>query len=180
MQEVKLHLGCGKKDFGKSWIHIDGGNFEHLHSHNIRELPFEDETVDLIYASHVLEYFDRDEVLVVLREWKRVLKKGGILRLSVPNFDVLSRLYQKGIPLEEVVGPLYGRWNMGGKWVYHKTTYDYRNLKEVLENSGFSNVRPWDWRNVEHGIHDDYSQAYKPHMDKENGTLISLNIESQK
>ena len=180
MQEIKLHLGCGKKDFGKSWIHIDGGNFEHLHSHNIRELPFEDETVDLIYASHVLEYFDRDEVLVVLKEWKRVLKKGGILRLSVPNFDVLSRLYQKGIPLEQVIGPLYGRWNMGGTWVYHKTTYDYRHLKDVLESSGFSNVRVWDWRAVDHGIHDDYSQAYKPHMDKENGTLISLNIESEK
>ena len=85
MQEVKLHLGCGKKDFGKDWIHIDGGNFEHLHSHNIRELPFDEETVDLIYASHVLEYFDRDEVLVVLEEWKRVLKKGGILCFWTQN-----------------------------------------------------------------------------------------------
>ena len=180
MQKIKLHLGCGKKDFGKDWIHIDGGSFEHLHSHDISALPFDDKTVDLIYASHVLEYFDRSEVTGVLQEWKRVLKKGGILRLSVPNFDVLSRRYQQGAPLKEVIGPLYGRWNMGGQWVYHKTTYDYDNLKSVLLNSGFCDVRKWDWREVEHGIYDDYSQAYSPHMDKENGTLISLNVECEK
>ena len=62
MKEVKLHLGCGNKNFGQDWIHIDGGDFKHLHSRNICILPFKDKTVDLIYASHVLEYFDRDEV----------------------------------------------------------------------------------------------------------------------
>ena len=180
MKKTKLHLGCGKKNFGQDWIHIDGGDFEHLHSKDVRTLPFEEGTVDLIYASHVLEYFDRVEVPKVLAEWKRVLKKGGILRLSVPDFDVLSRLYQAGTPIEQVIGPLYGRWNMGGVWVYHKTTYDYKSLKSVLESSGFSGVRLWDWRKIEHGMFDDYSQAYKPHMDKENGILISLNVESKK
>ena len=71
MQKIKLHLGCGKKDFGKDWIHIDGGNFERLHSHDISALPFDNKTVDLIYASHVLEYFDRSEVVDVLQEWKK-------------------------------------------------------------------------------------------------------------
>jgi predicted SAM-dependent methyltransferase len=180
MKEAKLHLGCGNKNFGQDWIHIDGGDFKHLHSRNICILPFKDKTVDLIYASHVLEYFDRDEVLEVLLEWKRVLKEGGILRLSVPNFDVLSRLYQSGTPIEQVTGPLYGRWNMRGQWVYHRTTYDHKSLKAVLESSGFKNIRLWDWRKTDHGVFDDYSQAYKPHMDKENGTLISLNIEAEK
>ena len=180
MEKVKLHLGCGKKDFGKDWIHIDGGDFSHLHSHDICKLPFDNETVDLIYESHVLEYFDREEVLIVLSEWKRVLKKRGTLRLAVPDFNALSRLYQQGTPIEEVTGPLYGRWNMDGDWVYHRTTYDYKSLEAVLVRSGFFNIKEWDWRNVEHGNHDDYSQAYKPHMDKKNGTLISLNLEANK
>ena len=41
-------------------------------------------------------------------------------------------------------------------------------------------VKRYDWRDTEHAEFDDHSQAYLPHMDKENGTLISLNIEAVK
>ena len=46
MSKVKLHLGCGERDFGEDWVHIDGGDFPHLHSHDVTRLPFEDESVD--------------------------------------------------------------------------------------------------------------------------------------
>ena len=36
------------------------------------------------------------------------------------------------------------------------------------------------WRETEHSQFDDHSQAYVPHMDKENGVLISLNVECNK
>lgn len=64
--------------------------------------------------------------------------------------------------------------------IYHKTTYDYTSLKKLLENCDFKDVKYWDWKNVEHGNIDDYSQSYIPHMDKENGKLMSLNIECKK
>ena len=64
--------------------------------------------------------------------------------------------------------------------VYHKTIYDFLSLKKVLEEAEFKNIRKWDWRNVDHGHIDDYSQAYIPHMDKDNGVLISLNVECEK
>lgn len=83
---MKLHLGCGKRNFGSDWIHIDGGNFSHLHSHDITKIPFKDNSVDLIYSSHVIEYFDRVEVLDVLKEWNRVLKLNGLLRLACSRF----------------------------------------------------------------------------------------------
>ena len=38
-------------------------------------------------------------------------------------------------------------------------------------------MQQWDWREVDHGKYDDHSQAYYPHMDKENGIAVSLNIE---
>jgi len=41
-------------------------------------------------------------------------------------------------------------------------------------------VRRYDWRQTLHKDHDDHSQAYIPHMDKENGRLISLNVEAEK
>ena len=53
-------------------------------------------------------------------------------------------------------------------------------MYKVLIKNGFSDIQEWDWRKVDHGHIDDYSQAYLPHMDKENGLLMSLNIEAKK
>jgi len=179
---LKLNLGCGKRNFGEDWIHIDGSNYSHIHSHNIVDLPFDNETLDLIYASHVFEYFDREECINVLQKWKRCLKLNGILRLAVPNFAMYSKLYNEGkITLDQCLGPLYGKWKMTDtETLYHKTTYDFDSLKKVLEESGFNNVKLWDWSKTQHSAYDDYSQSYIPHMDKENGSLMSLNIECNK
>lgn len=179
---MKLNLGCGKRNFGKNWIHIDGSNYAHIHSHDIVNLPFEENSVDLIYASHVFEYFDREEADDVLQKWKKCLKPNGILRLAVPNFEVYSKLYSENkITLTQCLGPLYGKWKMTeNETIYHKTTYDFVSLKKILEKKGFTKVKLWDWREVEHGNIDDYSQSYIPHMDKNNGTLMSLNVECLK
>ena len=179
---MKIHIGCGKRDFGKEWHHIDGSNYSHVNSHNITVLPFEDNTVDLIYASHTLEYFDREEVIQVLSEWKRCLKPNGMLRLAVPDFKAMTMLYNKGdINLESCLGPLYGKWKMDNTTtIYHKTVYDFDNLKNVLTEVGFKDIRLWDWKNTCHSDVDDYSQAYIPHMEKQTGVLISLNVESNK
>lgn len=178
---IKLHLGCGKRDFGPDWISIDGATFPHIKSHDITKLEFEDNTVDLIYSSHVIEYFNRVEVLDVLNEWKRVLKPNGILRLAVPDFESMVNLYVNGnYQLESFLGPLYGKMPMDDVTIYHRTTYDFNSLKNVLESIGFSDVKRYDWRDTEHSNIDDHSQAYIPHMDKDNGTLISLNIECTK
>jgi ubiquinone/menaquinone biosynthesis C-methylase UbiE len=175
-------MGCGWRDFGEDWIHIDAGDYPHLDYKNITNLKdFDDNSVDLIYASHVIEYFDRVEIIGLLNEWRRVLKPDGILRLAVPNFKVLSKLYLDGvIPLDNCLGPLYGRMTMDDSIIYHKTTYDFESLETVLVSCGFSNCRPYDWRETEHSHFDDHSQAYIPHMDKENGVLISLNVECNK
>tara|TARA_B100001094_G_scaffold32769_1_gene27261 strand:- start:4893 stop:5432 length:540 start_codon:yes stop_codon:yes gene_type:complete len=178
---VKINLGCGWRDFGKDWIHIDGGDYDHLDSRDIVNLPFKDNSVDLIYASHVIEYFDRVEIIEVLNKWKSKLKSGGTLRLAVPDFEAMAKLYiEKNIPLNNFLGPLYGKMKMGKDFIFHKTTYDFDSLKELLNEVGFRNMDYYLWQETEHGIFDDHSQAYIPHMDKENGTLISLNIEVKK
>lgn len=175
---MKLHLGCGSRNFGDNWIHIDGGDYPHLYSHDITNLPFADKSVDLIYASHVLEYFDREEAVTVLNEWKRVLKDGGILRIAVPDFEAMADLYiMKEIGLKSFLGPLYGKMKMGSDTIYHKTCYDMFDLTILLQNVGFHGVKRYNWRKTEHAKFDDHSQAYIPKMDKEDGTLISLNIE---
>jgi len=178
---VKLNLGCGKRDFGSDWIHIDGAEYPHLDSQNIESLDYRNKSVDLIYASHVIEYFDRREVLSVLKEWKRVLRIDGVLRIAVPDFYQMAKLYLvDSYDLEKFLGPLYGKMVMLKKTIYHKTVYDFNDLKELLEEVGFRNIKKYDWRETDHSEFDDHSQAYIPHMDKENGTLISLNVECLK
>lgn len=174
--KLKINLGCGWRNFGPDWIHIDGGDYDHLDHKDIIDFPYEN--VDLIYASHVIEYFDRDEIVPILKKWKSKLKKDGILRIGVPNFDVLCEIYFRTGDIKKILGPLYGKMPMGDETIYHKTTYDESSLTELLLSVGFEGVKPWDWRKVEHGKYDDHSQAYYPHMDKENGMPVSLNLEA--
>jgi len=177
---MKIHLGCGWRNFGKDWVHIDKGNYSHLdHKTFINKLPMlKDNSVNLIYASHCIAYFDTEEIKDVLIEWGRVLKSGGILRLATPDFNIITKLYITGnCNIYNFLGPIYGKMQMDKNIIYHKTMYDFFSLNNLLEEAGFTSIKRYDWRKTSHSQFDDHSQAYYPHMDKENGTLISLNIE---
>ena len=84
---MKLHLGCGNKRI-EGFMNVDirpGNNVDIID--NISELnSVDNSSVELIYASHVLEHFGRHEYINVLERWYDLLKKGGKLRLSVPDF----------------------------------------------------------------------------------------------
>jgi ubiquinone/menaquinone biosynthesis C-methylase UbiE len=176
---MKLHIGCGKRNFGVEWTHIDKGNYPHLHSHDITKLPFHDNTVYLIYASHVLAYFDRDEVIQILTEWNRVLCRNGTLRIAIPDFEALTKLYNDSWDLAYLLGPLYGKMQIDDQVIYHKTAYDYKHLCRLLAKTGFKNIHKYDCWDTEHKQQDDHSKAYLPDMDQQ-GTLISLNVECVK
>jgi len=190
---MKLHLGCGKVNL-PNFIHVDLADFPHINYHSdIGDLPFiEDDSVDYIYCSHTLEYKDRVEAAQTLREWHRVLKKGGLLRVTVPDFEAIAALYcthvLKGetLPLENrgILGPLYGRMlvntSSGKKFIYHKTAYDFDSLRRMLKLVGFHKIRRYDWRKTIHKDYDDASQSYIPHLCKDTGLLISLNVEAEK
>tara|TARA_R110002012_G_scaffold273576_2_gene459484 strand:+ start:801 stop:1346 length:546 start_codon:yes stop_codon:yes gene_type:complete len=180
---IKLNIGCGWRDFGSDWIHIDGGSYDHLDYKNITKLEFKNDSVDLIYASHVLEYFDINEARDLLREWRRVLKPGGELRVAVPDFEAMNMLYHNGkVKLKDIIGPLYGRMPMRDKMIYHKTTYDYESLHLLLYELAYNNIKRYDWREYEvHRQNDDHSQSYlNPKGDKDKGVLISLNVKAKK
>ena len=179
---LRLHLGCGKR-YLKGYKHIDYSSYAHIdYKRPIYPLPFiEEASVDEIYCSHALEYFDFMEVIKVLSEWKRCLSKGGILRLSVPDFDQLIKVYiENKHNIDSIIGPIFGRWEVEeNKFIYHRTVYTRQKLLETLRKVGFSEISEWDPLKF-HGSNsesfDDYSKAYFPHMDFKKGFPISLNI----
>lgn len=181
----QINIGCGNTDFGYGWDNIDSIEAPHIKSDNIFLKDYKDDSVDLIYASHFIEYFDRKEIIELLNSWKNKLKKGGILRLAVPDFNAICKLYlghsntgHDGVRLQEFLGPLYGKMESGENIIYHKTVYDYNSLVGLLETLGFKDVRHWDVINTEHTHIDDCSQAYlSPRGNRESGVLISLNLE---
>ena len=178
---IKLHLGCGNKQL-PGFVNIDI-----THSPAVdricdisRLTIFEDASVDMIYACHVLEHFGRHEFLGVLKEWHRVLRLGGLLRLAVPDFAACASIYQdKGIDdIQLITGLMVG--GQRNEYDYHKMIFDQQSLTKHLTNMGFGQVERWDWRTTEHSHIDDYSQAYLPHMDREHGQLMSLNLECRR
>ena len=182
---MKLHLGSGKR-YLPGFTHIDIADFPHINYISpVDKLDFiPDSSVQEIYCAHTLEYFDRHEVSGVLYEWLRILSPGGKLFLTVPDFDALLGIYGKTSSLSTIIGPLFGRWiNPNEKIpIFHRTVWNEKDLRNVLEEVGFTDVQTFSPIEYLKGIdvnYDDYSLAYFPHMDS-SGIQVSLALSCSK
>jgi len=177
--EVKLHLGCGTR-YIPGFIHVDIRKLPHVdYVTSADKLKmFKEGSVDLIYACHILDHFKRGQIDDVLKEWHRVLKPGGILRLAVSDFEQIVKVYLKYKDFKLVIGPLMGRQDYPANT--HGMIFDFSYLYEFLKKAGFKKIRRYNWEETIHKDYDDLSQAYIPHMDKKHGILISLNVEAEK
>jgi predicted SAM-dependent methyltransferase len=184
---MKLHLGCGKIDI-QGFINIDICKNDNVHIvHDVVSLPmFADNSVDLIYASALFQYFDFQKGQQCLKEWYRVLKPNGVLRVSTVDFDKLLEVYEKcDKDIDKVIGPMYGKIHVNGDSfdegaIYHKTVYTKDKFICFLKEAGFSKIKNYDWKDTIHSNYDDQSQSYFPHMDKKNGIHIMQNWEATK
>jgi SAM-dependent methyltransferase len=73
--------------------------------HDLRKgIPAPDDSVDVVYHSHVLEHIDRDIAPIFLRECLRVLRPGGILRVAVPDLEKYARDYLSPVAILDAGG----------------------------------------------------------------------------
>lgn len=88
-----LNIGCGN-NFHSDWINLDLYKSKDVLYHNIKKkLPFINNSVDVIYHSHVLEHLEKDEAENFIKDCFRILKPGGIMRVVVPDLEQIAREY---------------------------------------------------------------------------------------
>jgi predicted SAM-dependent methyltransferase len=140
---LRLHLGCGPIDH-PGFVNVDGRPAPHVH--HVQGLDrldrFADGCAELVYASHCLEHMPRGDLKRVLREWQRVLRPGGVVRISVPDFDLLVDAYlDSQRNLRSVQMPLMGEQNYPLN--FHYVAFNERFLSELLLEAGFHAPRRW-------------------------------------
>ena len=127
----KLHLGCADKII-PGFINVD-----------VRDLPgvdvvadarkldmFENGSVDLMYACHILEHFPRPKTFPTILEWNRVLKPGGVLRIAVPDWDATVEAYRRTGDYENLLNWIYGGREYGEN--VHYRQFSFNGLKTLL------------------------------------------------
>lgn len=175
--KVYVNLGCGVNTSGE-YINVDAVAFPHTHYlstiENLHMFP--DNSIDLLYASHVIEHIPRGQLKAAFDEWYRVLKVGGIFRFGVPDFDKLIEVYQlSGHKVDSIVNQLLGQ---DAPYDDHHTLWNFQYAEELLNEAGFKDIKIWDYRNVENrNFNDKTSRIIEVGGRK---ILISLNIEAKK
>lgn len=141
----RLHIGGHVRTDG--WEVLDANPGPCVdHVGNAADLgAFSDGSFEQVYASHVLEHFDyKDQLLKTLTEWRRVLAPNGTLCVSVPDLDVLARLFLDRTLLSGQDRFLVMRMIFGGhmdKYDYHLVGLNEEFLTSFLHAAGFVSIR---------------------------------------
>ncbi len=88
-----LNIGCGDL-FSREWNNLDLSQHEYVSPHDLRQpLPYPAEVFDAVYGSHILEHLTPAQGKSLAEEIYRVLVKGGVSRLVVPDLEQICRDY---------------------------------------------------------------------------------------
>ena len=121
----KVNLGCGK-DILPSWINIDRRDFGQEIVRDITKgLPFDDNSVDEIYACHSMEHIRTGEDLFfVMEEIWRVLKPGAEIFIRVPHSSTQEASYpdHKSYWNEKMVQAMVSDWSQKGTYTFEITS----------------------------------------------------------
>jgi len=177
--QILLHIGCGDIN-ARGFINVDARSKPHIHivTRNLFSLDMiPSESANLVYMSHVLEHVGHREVVKTLKEMRRVLRPGGVLRVSVPDFDYIVDIYNAtSRNIAAIEQPL-----MGGQdypFNFHYCVFNSRHLQDLMLKSGFQSTRSWNPATCEHHDFQDWASMNIEWQGRQ--FPISLNIEAVK
>jgi ubiquinone/menaquinone biosynthesis C-methylase UbiE len=156
---MKLNLGCFG-DYYPSWINYDILPLRNQIPPHIRfqqwdlrkGLPMHaNDSVDVIRMSHLIEHLTLEESHNLLREIHRVLKPGGLVRISTPDLDIILKHYRNRDMsfFNQIQPPAFIQAPTEGEKISrilysgdysHRACYNYEMLESFLRQAGFSKV----------------------------------------
>jgi predicted SAM-dependent methyltransferase len=150
IRPYRLHLGCGKVRL-PGWLNIDVDatlSTVDIVCNLSTGIPIRDASCQLIFSEHLLEHMPADRGVEFLRECRRVLQPGGVVRIAMPSLDVI---------LDKAAGDWrdqdWLRWpeyafiqtraemlNIAFRWWGHQWLYDREELHRRLKEAGFARI----------------------------------------
>lgn len=156
-----LHLGCGLNYF-EGWINLDA-NKELQKCDVVWDLrfgvPFPDNSCRHIYCEHMLEHLPVSDGLNFLRECRRVLEPGGVMRIAMPSLDFLLERVCAGDwknqdwltwPDFQFITTRAEMLNIAFRWWDHQWLYDREELHRRLREAGFTAIEDVDHSKSKH------------------------------
>jgi predicted SAM-dependent methyltransferase len=175
MSNVKLHIGGQEISQGWTILDVEERPEVDIVSDASCLSKIADESVSIIYASHVVENFHYgldNKLVTTLSEWHRVLQPGGKLLVSVPDLKTLCWLFLNPsftvYDRHHIMRIIFG--GQTNKYDIHYTGFDCEILGSYLQEAGFSKVEQVS----EFNLFNDCSSL------KILDTLISLNVVATK
>lgn len=95
-----INLGCGSKYSKENfWVNADmsSTNSDVIECNFLNGIPFKDGEFDLVYHSHVIEHFSKEDAELFISECYRILNKNGVIRIACPNLEVIAREYLRNL-----------------------------------------------------------------------------------
>lgn len=154
---LKLNLGCGK-DYKQGYINIDKYDTTADANWDIEHIPLNDRTAAQVICSDFLEHLPHNQVLSVLIELHRILKKEGRLIIVVPDLVGLCERVMKDPENEWSLAQLYGHQQHEGQ--FHKTGFTVKRLSNLLGFAGFDKLTLAYYASMD-GLKSIYCEAYK-------------------
>lgn len=189
----RLHIGCGGR-IAEGWLNVDkfaASADTFLNAY--KKFPFNDNTFDYVFSEHMIEHLKIDKVQGFLKEVYRVLKPGGIFRVTCPDLELFVEKYLnsddeffgklkesvdwKGIKHPKLVWVIRSKGGVFMSVVVkefhkHRWMYDFETLGSCLDEIGFASVAKKTYT--------ESSSAELSKMDNEDLAYCTLYVEAQK
>lgn len=163
---IVLHVGCGAADPAKlpraffpegAWselrLDIDADVAPDIIASITDMGPVASSSVDAVWSAHNLEHLWSHEVPLALAEFRRVLKPGGFVLVTMPDLQQVAALVAEGnlegVAYLSAMGPIapldmiYGfrpAVASGNAFMGHRTGFVAGTLAAHLQRAGFANV----------------------------------------
>ena len=139
---MKLHIGGKEKKEG--WKILNIQKFEGVDFlGDISDLSqFENNSIEEVYASHVIEHVPQKKVNETLKGVYRILSENGKFYISVPDMDVLCKIFIDSKAPPEVKFHIM-RMMFGGQvdeFDFHYFGWNFEFMRDFLTNAGFKRI----------------------------------------